>query len=190
MQVLAAIAVSGAFTSLILHHVVKHTPVSRSWVIPIVLLGTALIGLVTIGSWTTFAWLVSGMENPYILVLGLAILWVRLRSESQSIPYLLILGLLISLLGLARIELPVVLLPMIIAVAAWTHQPRSWPPFMRNFMIVLLPPALIWGFYQVFRFAYFGQIVPNTALVQDKLTSAQTNVLAFALIKFCGALQG
>lgn len=187
MQVVIAIAVSGALTSLILHHVVKHSPVSRGWVITIVLIGTASIGLVTIGSWTTFAWLVSGMENPYILVLGLAIIWARLRSESHSIPYLLILGLLIALLGLARIELPVVLLPIIIAVATWTYQPRSWMHLVRNVVILLLPPALIWGAYQVFRFVYFGQLWPNTALVQDKVTSAQTNIFAFTLllIGFC-----
>jgi len=181
-QTVIGVAASGALTSLVLFSIVNRYQPSHRFTFGIVVLGTLLVGSVTIGSWTTFAWLVSGMENVYVLTLGLAIVWARARSDKQSAPYLLAIGVLIALLGLSRIEMPFVMVPMLVAIAAWNLVPWSWTRFARSILLLSTPPLLLWGGYQIFRVTYFGQLLPNTALVQGKASVPQTNVIAAAII--------
>lgn len=137
-------------------------------------------GVVALSSWTTTGWLMSGMENPFVLVLMLAVAAVvGLRPGTAKLA---LLGTGVALLGMTRIEMPLMLVPLVIVlvVMARTRDGHSW---LRSIGWVAGVPVGAWALLTLARFAYFGHLLPNTALVQGKGTSlASVAVLVVATV--------
>ncbi len=166
--VLSSIALSGGFLGSLLFQILsaRKLPVERAFVFSTAL--SACVVAVSTTSWSFLGWFVSGMENPLIVVLGLAILCVISRPRF-SIASALAMGLLVALLGVTRVELPAFMLPLVVgvllAIFRGTGQERGY--FLGS--LVLIPPAILWLLTHAGRLIYFGDLLPNTALVQGKV---------------------
>jgi hypothetical protein len=128
--------------------------------------------LVTISSWTTFGWIISGMENV-LIVLFFALLIGGIFSAKQR--YILTV-VSISLLGITRVELAALLLPLLILIAI--HFELS----MRKKLLFMFVPIIFWLVVHSVRFWYFGHLLPNTATALGK--NLPLNLFVFLLIEF------
>jgi hypothetical protein len=113
--------------------------------------------ILVLGSWTTFGWMISGMENSLGASLILLLLGLYFRAKKTR-GYLI--SLIITLLGLARIEFAILLLPFFSGILF--HLRGSSAP-LKRLVVDLSPIFLIWGFFHGARYLYFGQLSPNTA---------------------------
>jgi hypothetical protein len=124
----------------------------------------AAVGFVTFLPWQSVGWFASGMENSLgvALIAVAASLWVAARRGLAS-PEAAAGAL--AALGLVRVELPVLLLP---AVALFTlDAARSRGRRRAALSLGIIFGA--WGAFTVARLIYFGSLVPNTAVVQDRV---------------------
>jgi hypothetical protein len=133
-----------------------------------------ILFLTFVSSWTTFGWTISGMENILIVILLASLIGALLQVKKN-------LGLLlasISLLGIARIELSVLIFP-ILAFVAFRYEGlkiRRW--------ILFLMPLTFWIIVHSIRFWYFGNIFPNTATALGKNLSNLSVFFLFAEFAF------
>lgn len=168
LQVGIGITATGAICLLILLNLGESLGLSRvSGSIAAVFL-TFVTGLLVVSSWTTVGWLVSGMENPLFMVFGMLFIWAGVKVRYQHLP--LTLGLALGLLGLIRVELAALMAPALLAaVTLVTH--RSPPGRKaRNAVWVLVIPIGLWIIAHSARWIYFGSFLPNTALVQNRVS--------------------
>lgn len=103
----------------------------------------------------------SGLENPLSHLL-IALLWRE--TVWKVTPSLTRASLLVGLLGTTRLDLLIVAVPALLLLAA--RQRRYWP------LCLGAAPLLAW---QLFALAYYGSLLPNTALAKlgSELTRGQ-----------------
>jgi hypothetical protein len=117
-----------------------------------------IVYLITISSWTTFGWLISGMENVILVALLTTLIGAVLGNK---VNYALALSA-ISLLGVARVELAALLIPLLVFISIK-------PEITRKKRIALVcAPITFWAAIHLFRFLYFGHLLPNTATALGK----------------------
>ena len=114
--------------------------------------------VVTISSWTTFGWLISGMENILIVVL-LALLIGAVVGHK---PHYFIALISVSLLGVARVELAALLIPLLLLVSIKMDISNRRKIALFSF------PITFWIGVHLTRFWYFGHLLPNTATALGK----------------------
>lgn len=174
----AGVSVSGGLVALIAYAVATDAGMRHK---ELVAASAALVaGVIALSSWTTTGWLMSGMENPFVLVLMLAVAAaVGLRANTVK---LVLLGTGIALLGMTRIEMPLMLAPLVVVLVVITRT-RDGFSWRRSVGWVAGISLGVWVLMTVARFAYFGHLLPNTALVQGKGTSlASVAILIVATI--------
>ena len=98
----------------------------------------------------------SGLENPltHLLLVLLLVVWLRDRERERS---LMGLGLLTSALLLCRLDMAVLVGPLIVA-AIWPLRRQR----VMSFSLGLVPFVL----WECFSLIYYGMLVPNTALAK------------------------
>jgi hypothetical protein len=171
LQVVACIGLTGTFTALTAHRLIIANNPRRSnlFVISVSILVCMLAGLLTAISWTTTGWLASGMENPLAMVVGSAIVYFLTLQPRPII--VLSVSVLIALLGITRVEFSAFVLPLSAGIAFHYH--KSTPLKTRKYwFIAIVIPLILWGLVVLIRLLYFGDLLPNTALVQDKSSNA------------------
>jgi arabinofuranosyltransferase len=117
----------------------------------------------------TAVWAIGGLEQPlYGALLGIAIplLFAVLESPEPSRRTVVWLSLVLGLLSLTRPDGP-----LFAAAAAGTLLVVRRSPGLS--MRVLVLPVLFYGAQLVFRVLYYGDLVPNTALVKIAPTKAR-----------------
>lgn len=134
------------------------------------LLGAFLLSLLaaclTASSWTATGWLASGMENPLAMTLGAALVYAL--TLKPSLKRLIVAGFLVGFLGIVRVEFPVFMLPLSAAVCMFCWLESREHRVLKTAAWSFGIPILIWLIVNVSRLVYFGDLLPNTALVQDK----------------------
>jgi hypothetical protein len=130
--------------------------------------------LLIVSSWTTFGWIISGMENGLAAAMLLIICGIAIKGKKTNSVHLQAI---IFLAGIARIEFAVLLLPLFV-LAVLSSDPNFRKP--RAFVIKVSPIVCGWVIIHTFRFLYFGQLAPNTAQALGKSAS-----LALALFLAC-----
>lgn len=129
-----------------------------------------------LASWTTFGWMISGMENALSASLMLLLFGVVFSEQKKRI-YLV--HLIIALIGIARIEFAVILFPLFSGILFQLRDSRaSW----KRLVFDLAPILLVWGIFHGARYIYFGQLSPNTAQALGK--SASVTMVIFLLTQF------
>ncbi len=121
--------------------------------------------VMVLASWTTFGWMISGMENT--LGASLILLLLGFTFEAQE-PRVRLISSMIILLGIARIEFAVLLLPFFAGILCAL---RSTKTSASRLLLDFIPIFLIWGFIHGARYFYFGQLSPNTAQALGKSAS-------------------
>jgi hypothetical protein len=114
-----------------------------------------------ISSWTTFGWIVSGMENVLIVIL----FSILIGSLVKNPPKLNLVIVALSLLGISRIEMPIFLLPIFLVIL------RFYDLSFNDKLRLSLIPLGFWFIFHVIRFLYFGEVFPNTATALGKSLS-------------------
>lgn len=112
-------------------------------------------------SWTTFGWVISGMEN--VLIVILLSLLIGLLAHNQ--PRLDLLIFVIVLLGISRIEMPVFLSLIYLGVLRFSNFSKN-----QKLKLILIPLGF-WSIFHSIRFAYYGEMLPNTASALGKSLS-------------------
>jgi hypothetical protein len=129
-----------------------------------VMFANFLIFSLTISSWTTFGWLVSGMENILCVIIFLFLL-SNLLSEQVNLRWTIIL---FTLLGVCRIELAALIAPILLFTASRITKEKKSKIFLVSI------PLVVWLFIHCIRFWYFGHLLPNTATALNKNLSFLT----------------
>ena len=127
--------------------------------------------LLVTSSWTTFGWIISGMENALAASLLLLIIGQALHVQRSRN---LTLKLLIFLFGITRIELAVLVFPlMIYLIGLKSSTKEHFNGFRRaKAQVMNLMPIIVgWAAFHLFRYLYFGSVFPNTATALGKSTS-------------------
>lgn len=137
-----------------------------------VIILNSFLFLFTISSWTTFGWIISGMENV-LIVLFSALLIGSVFGKKQSY-YLAVIS--ISLLGVSRVELAALLFPLLILTA------KNLDFSNRRKLLFVSAPIIFWLLVHSVRFWYFGHLLPNTATALGK--SVPANLALFILVEF------
>jgi hypothetical protein len=129
-----------------------------------VLLANLFIFAMTISSWTTFGWLVSGMENVLCVTIFLFLL-ANLPSKQVNLWWTIIL---FTLLGICRIELAALIAPILLFSATRLASGR------KSMIYLLSIPLAAWFLIHSTRLWYFGHLLPNTATALNKNLSVLT----------------
>jgi hypothetical protein len=129
-----------------------------------------------LASWTTFGWMISGMENALGASLILLLIGLTINVQEKRI-YLV--GFLIALLGIARIEFAVLLLPFFCGILFRFRGTRTSPV---RLLLDLSPIFLAWALFHCARYLYFGQLTPNTAQALGK--NANLTMAMYLLTQF------
>ena len=127
--------------------------------------------LLVTSSWTTFGWIISGMENALAASLLFLIIGQALQVEGSKNS---ILKLLIFLFGVTRIELAVLVFPLMIYLIGLKSSTKEHFDGFRGTkaqVMNLMPIIVGWAAFHLFRYFYFGSIFPNTATALGKSTS-------------------
>lgn len=130
---------------------------------PLLVVGVAASGVVGLLPWATSGWLVSGMENSLTLPLLAAAMAGFAGLERQRGWAL---GLALGLAGVSRTELAAMLLPALAAVGLLAATRRV--PVVVAARVGVVTGA-VWALVHAWRWHTFGSLLPNTALVQDKV---------------------
>ena len=121
--------------------------------------------VMVLASWTTFGWMISGMENALGASLILLVLGLTIKAQEVRVG---LISFLIILLGITRIEFAVLLLPFFAGILCAL---RSTKASLGRLLLDFAPIFLVWGFIHGARYLYFGQISPNTAQALGKSAS-------------------
>jgi hypothetical protein len=168
--VLILFALSYTFCVTQILSTMKKVQESLYWLIAISPLGMVL------ASWTTFGWMISGMENALGASLILLVLGLTFKAQEATVG---LISFLIILLGIARIEFAVLLLPFFAGILCAL---RSTKASVGRLLLDLSPIFLVWGFIHGARYLYFGQISPNTAQALGK--SASLSMAVYLVTQF------
>jgi len=122
------------------------------------LLFQTLLYVLIISTWTTFGWMISGMEN--ILVASLLVYLIGLLINPVINLKLVIVTLIF--LGISRIEMPLLLIPILILIMRFKDLSLSGK------IKLIFIPFSVWFIFHIVRFAYYGEIFPNTATALGK----------------------
>jgi hypothetical protein len=135
-------------------------------------IGILVVPLVLVSSsWTIFGWLISGMENALVATLLFCIIGKALSLHPHSYTHL---KLLIFLFGITRIELAILVAPLMIYLIGLKSSKKEQESLPRKFWLILinaLPILVGWIIFHLLRFLYFGSILPNTATALGKSAS-------------------
>ena len=129
-----------------------------------VIVSNCLIFALTISSWTTFGWLVSGMENILCVIVFLFLL-ANLLNQRAKLYWRIIL---FTLLGVCRIELAVLIAPILLFTTFRLTKER------KSKIYLVSVPVSLWLLIHGNRFLYFGHLLPNTATALNKNLSVLT----------------
>jgi arabinofuranosyltransferase len=116
----------------------------------------------------TAVWAVGGMEQPlYAALLGLAIPlgFVVMESNRSPTGKALSLSLILGLVSITRPDGPIFTVAAVLSIMIAARL-RSGGWFPRAVFLILAFPVLFYSGQTVFRFFYYGELVPNTALVK------------------------
>lgn len=138
----------------------------------VIIISNLIVYSITISSWTTFGWLISGMENVLLVALFATLIGAIL---GKKISYFIALFA-VSLLGVTRVELAALLMPLLIFIALKVDITKK-----RRIVFVCLPIAF-WATIHISRFLYFGHLLPNTATALGK--SLPIYLALFLLLEF------
>jgi hypothetical protein len=122
------------------------------------LLFQTLLYVLIISTWTTFGWMISGMEN--VLVASLLVYLIGLLINPVINLKLVIITLIF--LGISRIEMPLLLIPILILIMRFKDLSLSG-----KIKLIFIPFG-VWFIFHIVRFAYYGEIFPNTATALGK----------------------
>jgi hypothetical protein len=136
---------------------------------------SAIPVIFTVSSWTTFGWIVSGMENVLGSTLLILIAVAAVRGPTNPLPLPLI-QILIFLAGIARIEFAALLLPIFISAI---QKERSNERAFKIIGLRFAPIIICWLALHALRFYYFGQLAPNTAQALGKSIGVALIVFLF-----------
>ncbi len=125
------------------------------------LLFQTLLYVLIISTWTTFGWMISGMEN--ILISSLLVFLVGLLINPVINLKLVVIT--IIFLGISRIEMPLLLLPTLFLVISLKDLSLS------SKIKLMFVPLSVWLVFHIIRFTYYGEIFPNTATALGKTIS-------------------
>lgn len=129
----------------------------------------ATVGLALSG---TFAvWAIGGLEQPLVAVFlawAVALLLPALQPDRAVDRHTLFAGFLLGLLCLSRADGPVVCLGVGLGLlAALGFSPKAW----KALLVLAVFPLLLTAGHLVFRYLYYGDIVPNSARVKVALST-------------------
>jgi hypothetical protein len=195
-SVAIALALSGGLTASMLYSTSKVSSSSAKRSLAIAITLATAVALLILVSWTATGWLVSGMENSLILFLGATIVYLAVRS-SASIWHILLFAIALGLFGAARTEFPLFMGPLLAAVGyqMWRHTQRARR--RAALLLVLGIPVMFWGILILAGYAYFGHLLPNTAIVEGKkigviqilfLAALTIGAVGFAMVAVLGVL--
>ncbi len=133
--------------------------------LPIAIVNT-FIFIITMGSWTIFGWLISGMENVLCVILFLLLIANLIKRDFNLVTSII----LFSLLGLCRIEMSALIAPILLLASLRVKASK------RARVHLFLIPVVVWIVIHLARFSYFGHLLPNTATALNKNLSVLTIV--------------
>jgi arabinofuranosyltransferase len=126
---------------------------------------SAAAGLtVLLGSRAFIDYSTSGLENPLTHLLLVLFLSRALTERSVSTPTLALAGLLL----LNRLDLSVLVLPVLVPIVPWRDPRRASRALVLGFL-----PLILW---EVFSLVYYGFAVPNTAFAKVKTGVAEVEL--------------
>lgn len=114
-------------------------------------------------------WALGGLEQPlYILLITLVIVEVSIIINRKSFQRIFLLSLWLGLLALTRPDgfLFTILTSGFLLITSFRNKKLS---FLILFFVVFIPSLFLLG-QLIFRYNYYGELVPNTALVKVKIT--------------------
>jgi len=123
-----------------------------------VIISNLIVFLIAISSWTTFGWLISGMENVLLVALTATLIGA---VAGNTVNYFLALFA-VSLLGVARVELAALLIPLLLLISIRTEITK------KQRITLFCVPIVFWATIHFSRFLYFGHLFPNTATALGK----------------------
>ena len=127
---------------------------------------SAAAGLtVLLGSRAFIDYSTSGLENPLTHLLLVLFLTRALTEQWVTAPTALLAGLLL----LNRLDLSVLVLPVLVTLTGWRGSRRVYRALALGFL-----PLIVW---EVFSVAYYGFPVPNTAFAKIKTGVAESELL-------------
>jgi hypothetical protein len=125
--------------------------------------GVAALPVLLLALNTSFVvWTVSGLENPLLVLLVVASAWLTMKADTpvHVARHDLLAGAVAGLLALTRPDAIVYAgaYPMVLGLT----RPRTWRALVPRLARYALAAGLLGGGYELFRWAYFGDLVPNT----------------------------
>lgn len=114
-------------------------------------------------------WALGGLEQPlYILLITLVVVEVSIIINRKSFQRIFLLSLWLGLLALTRPDgfLFTILTSGFLLITNFRNKRLS---FLILFFVVFIPSLFLLG-QLIFRYNYYGELVPNTALVKVKIT--------------------
>lgn len=148
----------------------------------------SLIAVIALSaSWTAVGWIGSGMENPFIVAAGLAVLALVASgpgSRSRSVSA----ALAVSALAISRVEFAAFIVPLAIAAAVAIEADRPGGPRWRRVALVAGAPVAASIVLHLARRWYFGEWLPNTALVQGRASGADQRLVLAAVLLLTSAI--
>ncbi|MDR2238055.1 MAG: glycosyltransferase family 39 protein [Chryseobacterium sp.] len=118
---------------------------------------------------TLAVWAIGGLEQPmYVLLVTLAVIEVIEIVNTGSLKRGLYLSIWLGLLALTRPD--GFLFTLIASSFLLALNLKSRKNLVKIALFSLFIPALFLSFQLIFRYAYYGELVPNTALVKVKVT--------------------
>jgi arabinofuranosyltransferase len=121
----------------------------------------ALVGLVLVGSKAFVDYSTSGLENPLSYLLLTACWWFFLDKQSSQRANLLLASLMSGLLMLNRLDLALMVMPVLAFAIARAQRWVAW-----RMAIVALLPAVGW---MLFSLIYYGFPLPNTFYAKQSI---------------------
>ena len=180
------VSAMGALVALAIHLASRGFGVARARSAQLAILLSVVVALLTLSTWTTTGWLVSGMENPLVVVAGLAVAVFAL-SDSTRLPNTIGAITALALLGIARVELAAFVAPLVFAVALVQAQKAPAVRRRLSFVLTAATPLTLIAAVHVARRLYFGSWLPNTAVVQGRAQDRDQLILLAALCAAMGA---
>jgi arabinofuranosyltransferase len=150
-----SIAISAALTLVIVWLLLRRAP--SGW--------TAAAGLtVLLGSRAFIDYSTSGLENPLTHLLLVLFLGRAITERWVTTPTAVLAGLLL----LNRLDLAVLVVPVLMPLIPWRGPRRAYRALIVGFL-----PLLLW---EVFSIVYYGFPVPNTAFAKMKTGVAESDL--------------
>jgi hypothetical protein len=181
LLLVGGVAAMGALTAAVVYVASRRFGNRHRRSVVIAVATTLFAALVTVASWTTSGWIASGMENPLVVVSGLAVLLFAV-SESASVANRVGMVASLAMLGLARVELAPFVVPVAAALALVYAQKWNWQRPLLMVAWTAGAPLAVLAATHVARRLYFGTWLPNTALVQGRAQGRIQIVLLGALL--------